>query len=73
MSARGGAAGGASAAAACGGGGAWQREQFARRYALEEELGRGRTARVLAARDTGTGHRVALKQVTAAHAPADDT
>ncbi|KPI94344.1 Triple functional domain protein [Papilio xuthus] len=63
VSVRGGAAGGASAAATCGGGGAWQREQFARRYAIEEELGRGRTARVLAARDTGTGHRVALKQV----------
>ncbi|XP_068619669.1 kalirin isoform X3 [Battus philenor] len=61
--ARGGGAGGASAAAACGGGGGWQREQFARRYTIEEELGRGRTARVLAARDTGTGHRVALKQV----------
>ncbi|XP_041986619.1 triple functional domain protein isoform X2 [Aricia agestis] len=65
VGARSGAAGGASAAAAGGGGGAWQREQFARRFALEEEVGRGRTARVLAARDTGTGHRVALKQVVA--------
>lgn len=55
--------GAASGAATCGGGGGWQREQFARRYALGEELGRGRTARVLAARDTGTGQRVALKQV----------
>lgn len=62
--ARGGAAGAASAAAACGGGGGWQREQFARRYSVEEEIGRGRTARVLAARDTGTGQRVALKQVS---------
>ncbi|CAK1588090.1 unnamed protein product [Parnassius mnemosyne] len=60
-----GGCGPASAAAACGGGGGWQREQFARRYALAEELGRGRTARVVAARDTGTGHRVALKQVAA--------
>lgn len=62
VSAASGAAGAASAAAACGAGG-WQRDQFARRYAAEEELGRGRTARVLAARDTGTGQRVALKQV----------
>ncbi|XP_073951079.1 trio Rho guanine nucleotide exchange factor isoform X3 [Choristoneura fumiferana] len=61
--ARSGAAGGVSAPASCGGGGGWQREQFARRYAVEEEIGRGRTARVLAARDTGTGQRVALKQV----------
>lgn len=61
--ASGGVAGAASGPAACGGGGGWQREQFARRYSVEEELGRGRTARVLAARDTGTGHRVALKQV----------
>lgn len=61
--ARSGAAGGVSAPASCGGGGSWQREQFARRYAVEEEIGRGRTARVLAARDTGTGQRVALKQV----------
>ncbi|KAI5636984.1 rhoGEF domain-containing protein [Phthorimaea operculella] len=36
-----------------------------RRYSVEEEIGRGRTARVLAARDTGTGQRVALKQVPA--------
>ncbi|XP_035459175.2 kalirin isoform X3 [Spodoptera frugiperda] len=63
--ARSGAAGPASGPAACGGGGAWQREQFARRYSVEEEVGRGRTARVLAARDTGTGQRVALKQVLA--------
>ncbi|XP_072931286.1 kalirin isoform X2 [Epargyreus clarus] len=63
--ARSGAAGAASGPAACGGGGGWQREQFARRYAVEEEIGRGRTARVLAARDTGTGQRVALKQVVA--------
>ncbi|VVC90683.1 unnamed protein product [Leptidea sinapis] len=61
--ARSGAAGAASAPATCGGGGAWQREQFSRRYSVEEEIGRGRTARVLAARDTGTGQRVALKQV----------
>lgn len=61
--ARSGAAGAASGPAACGGGGGWQREQFARRYSVEEEIGRGRTARVLAARDTGTGQRVALKQV----------
>lgn len=60
---RSGAAGAASAAAGGGGGGAWHQEQFARRYTAEEELGRGRTARVLAARDTGTGQRVALKQV----------
>ncbi|XP_075990482.1 trio Rho guanine nucleotide exchange factor isoform X4 [Anticarsia gemmatalis] len=60
---RSGAPGPASGPAACGGGGAWQREQFARRYSVEEEIGRGRTARVLAARDTGTGQRVALKQV----------
>ncbi|KAM3969030.1 LOW QUALITY PROTEIN: trio Rho guanine nucleotide exchange factor [Aphomia sociella] len=59
------AAGPASGPAACGGGGGWQREQFARRYSVEEEIGRGRTARVLAARDTGTGQRVALKQVLA--------
>lgn len=51
------------AAAACGGGSSWQREQFSRRYTVEEEIGRGRTARVLCARDTGTGQRVALKQV----------
>ncbi|KAG6452489.1 hypothetical protein O3G_MSEX007649 [Manduca sexta] len=63
--ARSGAPGPASGPAACGGGGAWQREQFARRYSVEEEIGRGRTARVLAARDTGTGQRVALKQVLA--------
>ncbi|XP_049693167.2 kalirin isoform X3 [Helicoverpa armigera] len=62
---RSGAPGPASGPAACGGGGAWQREQFARRYSVEEEIGRGRTARVLAARDTGTGQRVALKQVVA--------
>ncbi|RVE53077.1 hypothetical protein evm_002174 [Chilo suppressalis] len=62
---RSGAAGAASGAAACGGGGGWQREQFARRYSVEEEIGRGRTARVFAARDTGTGQRVALKQVSA--------
>ncbi|XP_053624403.1 kalirin isoform X1 [Plodia interpunctella] len=62
---RSGAAGAASGPAACGGGGGWQREQFARRYSVEEEIGRGRTARVLAARDTGTGQRVALKQVFA--------
>lgn len=54
---------GAASGAAAGGGDGWQREQFARRYAAEEELGRGRSARVLAARDTGTGQRVALKQV----------
>lgn len=64
VSARSGAAGAASGPATCGGGGSWQREQFARRYTLEEEIGRGRTARVLAARDTGTGQRVALKQVS---------
>lgn len=63
VSARSGAPGAASGPATCGGGGSWQREQFARRYTLEEEIGRGRTARVLAARDTGTGQRVALKQV----------
>ncbi|XP_052746705.1 kalirin isoform X1 [Bicyclus anynana] len=63
VSARSGAAGAASGPAPCGGGGTWQREQFARRYTLEEEIGRGRTSRVLAARDTGTGQRVALKQV----------
>ncbi|XP_045510116.1 triple functional domain protein isoform X2 [Colias croceus] len=62
---RSGAAGSASEPAACGGGGGWQREQFSRRYSIEEEIGRGRTARVLAARDTGTGQRVALKQVVA--------
>lgn len=62
--ARSGAPGPASGPAACGGGGAWQREQFARRYSVEEEIGRGRTARVLAARDTGTGQRVALKQAS---------
>lgn len=61
--ARSGAPGPASGPSVCGGGGAWQREQFARRYSVEEEIGRGRTARVLAARDTGTGQRVALKQV----------
>lgn len=61
--ARSSAPGPASEPASCGGGGAWQREQFARRYSVEEEIGRGRTARVLAARDTGTGQRVALKQV----------
>lgn len=60
---RSGTAGPASAAAAFGAAAPWQREQFARRYTVEEELGRGRTARVLAARDTGTGQRVALKQV----------
>ncbi|XP_062526260.1 kalirin isoform X6 [Bombyx mori] len=65
LCARSGAPGPASGPAACGGGGAWQREQFARRYSVEEEIGRGRTARVLAARDTGTGQRVALKQVLA--------
>lgn len=59
-----GAAGPASGPAACGGGGAWQREQFARRYTVDEEIGRGRTARVFAARDTGTGQKVALKQVS---------
>lgn len=64
VSARSGAAGAASGPATCGGGGGWQREQFARRYTLEGEIGRGRTARVLAARDTGTGQRVALKQVS---------
>ncbi|KAL0852357.1 hypothetical protein ABMA28_000558 [Loxostege sticticalis] len=63
--ARSGAPGAASGPAACGGGGGWQREQFGRRYSIEEEIGRGRTARVLAARDTGTGQRVALKQVLA--------
>ncbi|CAK1554742.1 unnamed protein product [Leptosia nina] len=63
--ARSNAAGAASEPAACGGGGGWQREQFSRRYNIEEEIGRGRTARVLAARDTGTGQRVALKQVVA--------
>lgn len=63
VSARSGAAGSASGPATCGGGGSWQREQFARRYTLEEEIGRGRSARVLSARDTGTGQRVALKQV----------
>ncbi|XP_028160461.1 kalirin-like [Ostrinia furnacalis] len=63
--ARSGAPGAASGPAACGGGGSWQREQFGRRYSIEEEIGRGRTARVLAARDTGTGQRVALKQVLA--------
>ncbi|XP_047543858.1 triple functional domain protein isoform X1 [Vanessa atalanta] len=63
VSARSGAVGAASGPATCGGGGSWQREQFARRYTLEEEIGRGRTARVLTARDTGTGQRVALKQV----------
>lgn len=61
--ARSGASGPASGPAASGGGGCWQREQFARRYSVEEEIGRGRTSRVLAARDTGTGQRVALKQV----------
>ncbi|XP_061719490.1 kalirin isoform X1 [Cydia pomonella] len=61
--ARSGAPGGVSPPAACGGGSTWQREQFARRFSVEEEIGRGRTARVLAARDTGTGQRVALKQV----------
>ncbi|XP_047524837.1 kalirin isoform X1 [Pieris napi] len=63
--ARSSAAGAASDPATCGGGGGWQREQFSRRYSIEEEIGRGRTARVLAARDTGTGQRVALKQVVA--------
>ncbi|XP_049885181.1 kalirin isoform X2 [Pectinophora gossypiella] len=61
--ARSGAASPASGPASCGGGGGWQREQFTRRYSVEDEIGRGRTARVLAARDTGTGQRVALKQV----------
>lgn len=54
---------GSGAGGAGGSEGEWQREQFARRYAPEEEVGRGRTARVVAARDTGTGQRVALKQV----------
>lgn len=62
VSAATGAAGAPSTTTSCGPG-TWQRDQFARRYAVEEELGRGRTARVLAARDTGTGQRVALKQV----------
>lgn len=41
----------------------WQREHCAMRYAVEEEIGRGRTGRVLRARDTVTSQRVALKQV----------
>lgn len=53
---------GASAAAAEDEEGAWQREQFQRRYRIEKELGRGRWSRVMLARDTGTGQRVALKQ-----------
>lgn len=59
-----GVSGTASAPAmSCGGGSNWQRQQFSRRYTVEDEIGRGRTARVLAAEDTGTGQRVALKQV----------
>lgn len=41
----------------------WQAEQFRRRYELLTELGRGRMAVVCAARDRGTGHVVAVKQV----------
>ncbi|XP_018325506.1 triple functional domain protein isoform X1 [Agrilus planipennis] len=41
----------------------WQQEQFNRRYMELDEISRGRFAVVRKAKDRGTGHEVALKQV----------
>lgn len=42
----------------------WQQDQFKRRYTELEEIGRGRFSVVRKAKDRGTGHEVALKQIS---------
>lgn len=42
----------------------WQQEQFKRRYTELEEIGRGRFSVIRKAKDRGTGHEVALKQIS---------
>lgn len=42
----------------------WQQEQFKRRYIELEEIGRGRFSVIRKAKDRGTGHEVALKQIS---------
>lgn len=42
----------------------WQQDQFKRRYMELEEIGRGRFSVIRKAKDRGTGHEVALKQIS---------